>query len=332
MAASLTARPCGRDRPALEGRARTASRRARARALNWASTMWCALRPYGTWTCRQIAALKTNDSKMCRVMRRVVVRPDHRRHALGLAVHEVGPAGQVDGDLGERLVQRDARVREPPDARLVAQRLAERLAERDRGVLDRVVAVDVQVAGGLGGQVERAVLPELGQHVVEEPDAGGHVDLAGAVEVDLDEDLGLLGPPLDPPGPRGPSARPFRSLMSPPSSEERPGALCYQCARSSTLLQRGAERRHLLGCADAHPQPFRRADLADQHAVIKHALPDPAPVGEPAEQHEVGVGVGHRQALAAQPGRPGRRARRAASPRRPAARPGGRARCGRPPG
>ena len=58
----------------------------------------------------------------------------------------VRPAGQVDGGLHERLVERDQRVAEPADAGLVAERLAQRLAERERGVLDGVVGVDLEVA------------------------------------------------------------------------------------------------------------------------------------------------------------------------------------------
>ena len=80
---------------------------------------------------------------------------------------------------------------------LVAERLAQRLAEHDRGVLDRVVGVDVGVALGLDGEVDQRVPRERGQHVVVEADAGGDVGAAGAVEVDLDEDLRLLGLALD---------------------------------------------------------------------------------------------------------------------------------------
>src|SRR5690606_37886565 len=80
---------------------------------------------------------------------------------------------------------------------LVAEGLRERLTEGDRGVLDRVVAVDVQSAGGLDGQVEQSVLAELGEHVVEEADSGRHVHPTGAIEVDLDQHGGLLGAALD---------------------------------------------------------------------------------------------------------------------------------------
>ena len=75
-----------------------------------------------------------------------VVRADRGRRTVRLVVHEVGPAGQVDRGLHQRLVHRDQRVAEPAGAGLVAGGLRERLAERDRGVLDGVVRVDVQVA------------------------------------------------------------------------------------------------------------------------------------------------------------------------------------------
>jgi hypothetical protein len=47
------------------------------------------------------------------------------------------------------------------------------MAQRDAHVLDRVVAVDMQVAIGLDLEVDQAVAGHLVEHVVEEPDAGG---------------------------------------------------------------------------------------------------------------------------------------------------------------
>ena len=120
----------------------------------------------------------------------------------------------------------------------------ERRAQRERGVLHRVVRVDLQVALGAHGQVEAAVPGELVEHVVVEADAGGDLGLAGAVEVDLDEDLGLLGDPLDPRG-----------------------------AGSSAALHRGQERVGLLRRARGDPQPAGQADVADQHAPVEQRLP-----------------------------------------------------------
>src|SRR6266487_221222 len=78
--------------------------------------------------------------------------------------------------------------------------LAQGLAEGQRGVLDGVVRVDLGVPLGLERQVEQAVPGELGEHVVEERHAGAHRGPAGAVQPQLDEDLGLLGLPLNPGG------------------------------------------------------------------------------------------------------------------------------------
>ena len=110
-------------------------------------------------------------------------------------VVQVGTAGQVEGHVDERLVQRERDRREPAHAGLVAQRLPQALAQGDADVLDGVVGVDVEVARGRQVQVEPAVAAELGQHVVEERQAGGDVGLARAVEVETDLDRRLLGDP-----------------------------------------------------------------------------------------------------------------------------------------
>src|ERR1700761_5106893 len=68
------------------------------------------------------------------------------------------------------------------------------------------------------------------------------------------------------------------------------------------FVQGRSERRHLLGGPDRDPEPAGRPDLADQHAPVDQPLPDRVSVGERAEQHEVGVRVGHGQAAVPQPG------------------------------
>jgi hypothetical protein len=112
-------------------------------------------------------------------------------------VDEVGAAGQVDGHLGDGFVDRDQRIAEPLHAGAVAPCLGQRLAQRDAGVLHGVVGVDLQVALGRDGQVQATVAAQLVQHVVEERHPGVDIAGAGPVEVDLDQDLRLLGGPLD---------------------------------------------------------------------------------------------------------------------------------------
>ena len=61
----------------------------------------------------------------------------------------------------QRLVQRRREVAEAVDARAAAQRLRQRLAERKRNVLVRVVVVDVQVALRMHRDVKQAVAGDL---------------------------------------------------------------------------------------------------------------------------------------------------------------------------
>src|SRR3954468_4868301 len=78
---------------------------------------------------------------------RGVIRADELDQ-VRLLVHEIRTTGQVDSGLHQRLVQRNRRVAEAADAGLVAERLAQRLANRECCVLDRVMRVDLEVARG----------------------------------------------------------------------------------------------------------------------------------------------------------------------------------------
>ena len=107
--------------------------------------------------------------------------------------HEERSAGDVDRDAGQRLVHRQQAVGPAGDAALVAERLAQGLAERDADVLDGVVIVDVQVALGANVHVDQRMARQLIQHMVEETNAGREFRCARAVEVDFDLDRSLVG-------------------------------------------------------------------------------------------------------------------------------------------
>jgi hypothetical protein len=117
--------------------------------------------------------------------------------------HEVRPPRDVERDAHQRLVHRRIGGAVAADPALVAERLAERLAERDRAVLGGVVLVDVQVALHFQPDVDQRMAAELLDHVVEEADPGRNVVGAGPVEVDLDEDVGLCRLAGDPAGAHG---------------------------------------------------------------------------------------------------------------------------------
>ena len=107
--------------------------------------------------------------------------------------HQERPAGHVDRDARQRLVHRQVHVGIAGDALHVAERLLHRLAERDADILGGVVVVDMQVALGLDRDVDARMARQQVEHVVEKADAGRDRRRAGAVEVDRDLDVGLLG-------------------------------------------------------------------------------------------------------------------------------------------
>ena len=73
----------------------------------------------------------------------------------------------------------------------------EGLAEADAHVLDRVVVIHLQVAGGRHLQVEKAVTGHHAQHVVEKRYTGPHGVGAAAVKVQGHLNVGLGSAAVD---------------------------------------------------------------------------------------------------------------------------------------
>src|ERR1700733_4567015 len=104
--------------------------------------------------------------------------------------HEVGAAGQVDRDLRLALIHRQQKT-VAADPGLVAERLAQRLADGQRAILDRVMLIDVQIPAAAQLQLKAAVPGELLEHVIEESDAGLDVTAGRTVELELQLDVGF---------------------------------------------------------------------------------------------------------------------------------------------
>jgi hypothetical protein len=69
------------------------------------------------------------------------------------------------------------------DAGLVAQRLPQRLPKANPHILDRVMLIDVQITGSANDEINRRVLCQERQHVVEKTNARGHIRLPLAIEL-----------------------------------------------------------------------------------------------------------------------------------------------------
>ena len=121
-----------------------------------------------------------------------VERADLRRGEIHLP-HQIRPSAEVQRGAHQGVVHRQQAGAIAADSALVSQRLHQRLAERNAGILDRVVVVDMGVALGLDGEVDQRMPRQLVQHMVEEPDPGPVVVLPGAVEVHGDLDRGFRG-------------------------------------------------------------------------------------------------------------------------------------------
>ena len=176
------------------------------------------------WRSERATALKRHLDHVVRVLaahadvnrgaERLRERTEEMRHELRRQVadaiarelrfeHEERPPAEIDRHLGVRFVHRQQEA-VALDAAFVAERLAQRLAERQRDVLDRVVLVDVQIARALHVELEAAVLAELLEHVIEEAETGLRARLGFAVEIDGDANVGLARAPL-----HGRGARPI---------------------------------------------------------------------------------------------------------------------------
>ena len=107
------------------------------------------------------------------------------------------PAAEVERDHGERLVHRHDEVPGAVDAAAVAERLRDRFAQRDAKILDRVVLIDVEVARGAHVEVERAMLREQLQHVIEETDAGRDRIASSSLQDQRQADLRFRRPSID---------------------------------------------------------------------------------------------------------------------------------------
>ena len=130
--------------PARRGSGDTAMRNARARALKAASARWWSLRPVRIEVQRGPGRLGEGRQGVLHELRREgadTLAPE------GQVDDRVGPPGEVERALGERLVHGHAGGAEARDAGAVAERVGDGGAQDEGHVFDGVVLVDLQVAG-----------------------------------------------------------------------------------------------------------------------------------------------------------------------------------------
>ena len=119
------------------------------------------------------------------------------------AEHEKGAARNIERATAQRLVHWRIGMAITDDAAPLSQSLGHRLTKGNRRIFNRVMLVDVQVALDPAPDVDQRMAAELFDHVIEKSDPGRYVILAGAIEIDLDRDVGFVRFPGDSGGAHG---------------------------------------------------------------------------------------------------------------------------------
>ena len=110
----------------------------------------------------------------------------HGQLAVGLAATR-----NVHGSHHECLVHGNRCIGKACNARLVAQRLAKRLAQHNARVLDGMMRIDLHVAHRVHRQIEQAMTAKSVEHVVEKRHTGRDIAHAASIQVELYDNVGL---------------------------------------------------------------------------------------------------------------------------------------------
>ncbi len=104
--------------------------------------------------------------------------------------YQPGSSAEIDGHLRQTIVHRQEKpIAFNPFFRCESP--VERFTQRNGGIFDGMVLIDLQVAFHLHREVDRSVARNLFEHVVEESEARGNTAFARSVEVDGNEYRGF---------------------------------------------------------------------------------------------------------------------------------------------
>ena len=183
-------------------------------------------------------------------------------------------ARDVHGAEDEGFVHGQIEAAVPVDAPHIAQRLGERLPQRDAHILGGVVIIHLHVAVAGKHQIKAPVPRKQLQHMVQKAAAGVHLIPACAVEVQGQLDLCLVRVPLYGHFPHGSALQNF--------------------------IQRPQQGFHILRRADGDPQPVGdagRVEMAHQHPLfLQLPIQLAAALFPGGGEEEVGPAVQHGEA------------------------------------
>lgn len=104
-------------------------------------------------------------------------------------IDEIWPPTKVHRHLTQRLVHRDQAPAVTVDSLAVAERLIQRLAQREADILYGVMVVHLEIAFRPHIQIEQRVFREQIEHVIEECDAGLVFIDTGSINIKINDDV-----------------------------------------------------------------------------------------------------------------------------------------------
>jgi hypothetical protein len=108
---------------------------------------------------------------------------------------KVAPPTEIDGHQGQGFVHGDNRMTHADDAGAIPQSLGQGPAQHNGNIFNGMVFIDVQIATGLDLQVKPGMAGQGMQHMIQKADTGLNSGLAGAIDIELDLDIGFAGLP-----------------------------------------------------------------------------------------------------------------------------------------
>lgn len=109
----------------------------------------------------------------------------------------VWSTAEIDRRSGESFVHWHQKIAGAEDAAFVADGFRDGLAQRDAGVFDRVMLIDVEVALRFDCKIERAVTGDKIEHVIEKSDSGRYARFAASVDIQAQCDFCLVRLAMD---------------------------------------------------------------------------------------------------------------------------------------
>lgn len=131
------------------------------------------------------------DQALKKLVRQIDVESaDHRALEIDEKA-ESRPPGEIEHHPRQRFVERHVSVAVTTQSFFVAQRLRQRLPDRNANVFDRMMRIDMQIAVGAHLKVDQSMAGDLVEHMIEKRNAGRKLSLTGTVKIQTNRNLGF---------------------------------------------------------------------------------------------------------------------------------------------